>query len=167
MTLQEGKARFIEAFGRMATDWGINRTMAQIHAVLIVSDEPMTAADVQKELCISTGNTSTNLRSLIEWGLVTKQLIPGDRREYFVAEKDISIVMKQIIINRKKRELEPMLKVLDEVAEVQESCKQSEAFCHVVKDIRTLAHKANTTLDFLSKADPAIFAGMFGQDMKA
>jgi DNA-binding transcriptional regulator GbsR (MarR family) len=162
MTLEEGKSKFIEAFGTMATEWGINKSMAQVHALLMISDEPQTAEQVKVVLGISTGNTSTNLRNLIEWGLIAKQQKPGDRKEYFVAEKDIWVVMKQIIIHRKKKELEPMLKVLDEVAEVQDLCHQSQSFCHVVHDIRMLAHKANTTLEFLSKADPALFAGVLG-----
>jgi DNA-binding transcriptional regulator GbsR (MarR family) len=162
MTLEEGKLKFIEAFGTMASDWGINRTMAQVHALLMISDDPLAASQIQKSLKISTGNTSTNLRALLDWGLIHKHLKTGDRKEYFIAEKDIWVVVRQIIINRKKRELEPMLKVLDEVAAVQEICPKSEAFCHVVQDIRTLAHKANTTLDFLSKADPAMFAGVLG-----
>ncbi len=164
MTLEEGKQRFIEAFGTMASDWGINRTMAQVHALLMVSDAALTAQEVQMQLGISAGNTSMNLRALMDWGLVHKLCKPGDRREYFTAEKDMAVVVRQIIINRKKRELEPMLKVLDEVAEVQEICPKSQAFCSVVHDIRALAHKANTTLEFLSKADPAIFAGLFGAD---
>jgi DNA-binding transcriptional regulator GbsR (MarR family) len=164
MTLDEGKQKFIEAFGNMASDWGINRTMAQVHALLMISDESLTAQEVQSKLGISTGNTSMNLRALLDWGLIHKEQKSGDRKEYFSAEKDIAVVVRQIIINRKKRELEPMLKVLDELAEVQELCPKSEAFCKVVHDIRALSHKANTTLEFLSKADPALFAGLFGSD---
>ena len=163
MNLEEGKRKFVEAFGKMASDWGINRTMAQVHALLMISPEPMTAPEVQEALAISTGNASMNLRALLEWGLVHKVLKTGDRKEYFVAEKDMWIVVRQIIINRKKKELEPMLKVLDEVAEVQENCPQSEAFCQVVKDIRVLAHKANTTLDFITKADATLLGGMLGK----
>jgi DNA-binding transcriptional regulator GbsR (MarR family) len=162
MTLDDGKSKFIEAFGTMASEWGINRSMALVHAFLMISDEPQTAEQIKASLEISTGNTSTNLRNLIEWGLISKQQKAGDRKEYFVAEKDIWVVVKQIIIHRKKRELEPMLQILDELAEVQDMCQQSKAFCHVVHDIRMLAHKANTTLEFLSKADPALFAGVLG-----
>jgi DNA-binding transcriptional regulator GbsR (MarR family) len=162
MTLDEGKDKFLDAFGNMASDWGINRTMAQVHALLMVSSEPMTAVEVQTKLKISTGNASINLRALMEWGLVHKSLKPGDRKEYFFAEKDIWIVVRQIIIHRKKKELEPILKVLDEIAEVQELCPQSTAFCHVVQDIRTLAHKANMTLEVLSKADSALISGLLG-----
>jgi DNA-binding transcriptional regulator GbsR (MarR family) len=72
MTLEEGKSKFIEAFGTMATEWGINKSMAQVHALLMISDEPQTAEQVKVVLGISTGNTSTNLRNLIEWGLIAK-----------------------------------------------------------------------------------------------
>jgi DNA-binding transcriptional regulator GbsR (MarR family) len=162
MTLDEGKRKFIEAFGTMAGEWGINRSMAQVHALLMISDDPMTAQQVKTALDISVGNTNINLRNLIDWGLIHKHLKTGDRKEYFIAEKDILIVLKQIIINRKRKELDPMLRVLDELAEVQDVCDQSESFCRVVQDIRVLAHKANTTLDFLTKADPSMFAGILG-----
>ena len=69
--------------------------------------------------------------------------------------------VRQIIVHRKKKELEPMLKVLDEVANVEANCPESESFCQVVKDIRMLSHKANQTLDTLIKADSNWFANIF------
>ncbi len=161
MDIQEGKLKFIESWGKMASDWGINRTMAQVHALLLISPEPITADEVMDGLSISRGNTNMNLRALIDWGLVYKQLKSGERKEYFYAEKDMWIVVRQIIIHRKKKELEPMLKVLDEVAGVEANCPESETFCNVVKDIRQLSHKANQTLDTLIKADSNWFSNIF------
>lgn len=160
MDIQEGKQKFIESWGKMASDWGINRTMAQVHALLLVAPEALTADQVMEDLNISRGNANMNLRALMDWGLVHKQLRPGERREYFYAEKDMWAVVRQIIINRKKRELEPMLKVLDEIAGVEENCSESESFCAVVRDIRKFSHKANQALDTLIKADPNWFTGM-------
>jgi DNA-binding transcriptional regulator GbsR (MarR family) len=161
MDISEGKQKFIESWGKMATDWGINRAMAQVHALLLIAPEPLTADQVKAELDISTGNVSMNLRALMDWGLVYKQLRTGERKEFYYAEKDMWVVVRQIIVNRKKRELEPMLKVLDELASVQEACPQSEHFCQVVRDIRKLSHKANQTLDTLIKAESNWFAGPF------
>jgi DNA-binding transcriptional regulator GbsR (MarR family) len=115
MTLQEGKEKFIQSWGTLGSNWGINRTMAQIHALLLISQEALSADDIIEELQISRGNANMNIRALIDWGLVYKELKPGERREFFVAEKDMWEVVKNIIIQRKKRELEPMLRVLDEI----------------------------------------------------
>ncbi len=160
MDVHEGKQKFIESWGKMASDWGINRTMAQVHALLLIAPEPLTADQVMEDLNISRGNANMNIRALMDWGLVHKQLRAGERKEYFFAEKDMWTVVRQIIINRKKRELEPMLKVLDEVVGVEENCPESESFCAVVRDIRKFSHKANQTLDTLLKADPNWFTGM-------
>lgn len=161
MNITEAKSKFIESWGKMASDWGINRTMAQVHALLLIAPEPLTADGVMEELDISRGNTNMNLRALMDWGLVHKQLRSGERKEYFFAEKDMWTVVRQIIINRKRRELDPMLKVLDEVAGVEENCPESEHFCEVVRDIRKFSHKANQTLDALIKADSNWFTNTF------
>jgi DNA-binding transcriptional regulator GbsR (MarR family) len=161
MTLEEGKQKFIESWGKMASDWGINRTMSQVHALLLISPESLTAEQVKDELQISTGNASMNLRALIDWGLVHKQLRSGDRREYYFAEKDMWTVVKQIIIHRKKKELEPMLRILDEVAAVEDQTPEAERFVEVVRDIRKFSNKANHTLDTLIKSDSNWFTGTF------
>ena len=70
MTLTEGKDKFIQSWGTLGTNWGINRTMAQIHALLLVSPESLSAEGIMKELQISRGNANMNLRALIDWGLV-------------------------------------------------------------------------------------------------
>ena len=161
MEVREGKEKFIEAWGKMATEWGINRTMAQVHALLLISPDPLTADQVMADLDISRGNANMNLRALMDWGLVHKQLKAGERKEYFFAEKEMWTVVRQIIIQRKKRELEPMLKVLDEVASVEEKCPESKQYNEVVSDIRMFSHKANQTLDTLIKADSNWFTNIF------
>lgn len=161
MNIEEGKSKFIEAWGTFAGGWGINRTMAQVHALLLISPHALTADQVMEELSISRGNVNMNIRALIDWGLVYKQLRSGDRKEYFYAEKDMWNVVKQIIIHRKKKELEPVLKVLEELSCVEKSCPQSECFCNTVQDIKLFSQKANSTLDMLIKADSNWFTGTF------
>lgn len=161
MTVTEGKEKFIEAWGKMATDWGINRTMAQVHALLLIAPEPLSADQVKEELLISTGNASMNLRALMDWGLIYKQLRSGDRKEYYYAEKDMWKVVCQIIAQRKKKELEPMLRVLEEVSSVEGESPDAEAFTSVVRDIRKFSHKANQTLDALIKAESNWFTSTF------
>ena len=118
MKLVEAKAEFINQWGILGSQWGINRTMAQVHALLLVAAQPLSTDDIMEQLNISRGNANMNIRELIDWQLVQKTLIAGDRKEYFTAEKDIWKVATQIIKERKKRELEPMLKLLDQLEEV-------------------------------------------------
>jgi DNA-binding transcriptional regulator GbsR (MarR family) len=161
MDIHEGKQKFIEAWGRLAGSWSIPPAMAQMHALLLIAPEPLTAEQVKEQLDISSGNVSMNLRALMDWGLVYRESRNAERKDVYVAEKDMWTVVRQIIINRKKKELEPMLQILDELAAVQENCSHSEHFCHVIRDIRTFSHKANQTLDTLVKTEPSWITSIF------
>ncbi len=162
MTLLEGKEKFIQAWGTLGSDWGVNRTMAQVHALLLIAPTPLTADEIMEELQISRGNANMNIRALIDWGLVHKELKTGERKEFFVAEKDMWKVVKQIIIQRKKKELEPILKILDELSAVSNSASpDAEEFVTVVRDLKLFAAKADSTLDTLIKADSNWFVGTF------
>ena len=161
MSLEEGKEKFIQSWGALGTSWGINRTMAQIHALLLVAPESLSAEDIMNELKISRGNANMNIRALIDWGLVHKELKPGERKEFFIAEKDMGQVVKRIIIERKKKELEPMLKVLDEISEVPQYDDESRAFADIVRDIKLFSNKANATLDKLVKTETNWFVNTF------
>ena len=154
--------KFIQSWGTLGSNWGINRTMAQIHALLLISPEILSAEEIMESLKISRGNANMNLRALIDWGLVYKELKPGERKEYFRAEKDMWEVVKKIITQRKKKELEPMLKVLDEVSSV-DSTNDPEAaeFVEVIRDIKLFSQKADSTLDTLIRADSNWFVGTF------
>lgn len=113
------------------------------------------------KLKISRGNANMNIRALIDWGLVFKELKTGERKEYFVAEKDMWEVVKNIIIQRKKRELEPMLRVLDEISSVEEVDQESREFAEIVREIKLFSSKADSTLDTLVKSDSNWFVGTF------
>ena len=104
MKLIESKEKFINAWGTLGTSWGINRTMAQVHALLLISPDVLSAEDIMEALTISRGNANMNVRTLIDWGLVFKETRAGERKEFFYAEKDIWIVFKQIAKERRKRE---------------------------------------------------------------
>ena len=161
MELQEGKDRFIEAWGALGTSWGITRTMAQIHALLLISNEPLSADDIMEQLQISRGNVNTTTRMLLDWGLAHKKLIPGERKEYFVGEKDMSTVIKNVIIARKKRELEPMLRLLDELSGVKGDTEEAVEFREIIKDLKLYSHKADTALDALVRIDSNWFFNSF------
>ncbi len=161
MTVQEGKEKFIQSWGTLGSSWGITRTMAQIHALLLVSPKALSAEDIMDELKISRGNANMNIRALIDWGLVHKELKPGERKEYFIAEKDMWEVVKCIIIQRKKKELEPMLRVLDEISSIEDNTEEAEEFKTVIKDIKLFSNKADSTLDKLVNADSNWFVSTF------
>ncbi len=113
-SIAAARREFIDLWGQMANHWGINRTMAQIHALLMVTAEPLTAEQLMEELQISRGNVSMNLRDLINWGIVRRTSTPGDRRDFFTTEADVWAMFQVIMRERKKRELDPLLTRLEE-----------------------------------------------------
>jgi DNA-binding transcriptional regulator GbsR (MarR family) len=155
MKLTEAKQQFISSWGAFGTHWGINRTMAQIHALLMVSPEPITQDEVMEELNISRGNVNMNMRDLINWGLVERVLLQGERKEYFTAEKDIWKVATQIIKERKKRELDPMMKLLAQLETIEGDKKDKDIkqFVETVTGIRKFGKQADQMLDVMIKAD--------------
>lgn len=168
MELQEGKDKFIQAWGTLGSQWGINRTMTQIHALLLVSAEPLSADNIMEQLQISRGNVNMNVRDLMDWGLVHKILKPGERKEFFSAEKDIWKVFKQVVKERRKRELEPVFNILSELQQVQGDPQNVEykAFTESIEGIRKIASRADSTLDTLLKADENWFMGTLLKMMK-
>ncbi len=161
MKLAEAKNQFINTWGSLGTDWGINRTMAQIHALLLISADPLCADDVMQQLNISRGNTNMNLRELINWGLVSRTIITGERKEFFTAEKDIWKVARLIIKERKKRELEPMISFLDSVSDIEgnKAEKETKTFLDTIGSIKKFSQHADGYLDTLIKADENWFFG--------
>lgn len=161
MTLDEGKEQFIQAWGTLGSSWGVTRTMAQIHALLLICPEALCAEEVMEQLQISRGNANMNLRALMDWGLVHKKLKSGERKEYFVAEKDMWEVVKCIIVQRKKKELEPMIKVLNDLSKIEGKDEEVEEFKNVVEDIKLFSNKADSMLDTLVSADSNWFVSTF------
>ncbi len=154
MKLEEAKQQFINSWGAFGTQWGINRTMAQIHALLLISTAPITQDDVIEQLSISRGNVNMNIRDLIGWGLVERVIVSGERKEYFTADKNIWKVATQIIKERKKRELDPMLKLLSQLENIDDKKeKDAKEFLTVVSDIKKLGNHADTLLDLMIKAE--------------
>jgi len=155
MKLLEAKQQFISSWGAFGTHWGINRTMAQIHALLLISPDPLTQDDIMEDLNISRGNTNMNIRELINWGLVERVILSGERKEFFTAEKDIWKVVKQIVKERKKRELEPMMQLLDKLEDVEgdKKDKKVKTFVDTVSSIKRLGLQADKTLDVMIKAE--------------
>ena len=113
---QRAVDEFVLLWGEMASHWGINRTMAQIHALLYATAQPLDTDAIMERLQISRGNANMNLRALVDWDLVRKTHQLGSRKDFFVAEGDVWTITTTIIEERSKREIKPVQRALDEVA---------------------------------------------------
>lgn len=109
--------RFIASWGQMGSVWGISRTMAEVHALLYITDQPACTDDIMERLQISRGNASMSLRALVDWGVVARTHRRGDRKEYFIAEQDVWAMFRAIVRERMKREVDPLLAALYEIRE--------------------------------------------------
>jgi DNA-binding transcriptional regulator GbsR (MarR family) len=143
-SLNEARSRFIDTWGEMGPRWGIPKTMAQIHALLMVSEEPLSTDEIMAELEISRGNANMNLRSLVDWGLIRRVFIKGERKEYFQSDKDVWNMFCRIARERKKREIEPVIENLQECLALVEKDKSSAVFRERVTELLDLVK----TLDF-------------------
>ncbi len=113
MTLTPAAQKFVLHWGEMGQAWGINRTMAQVHALLFVAPTPLDAEEISKLLDVSRSNVSTSLRELITWGVVRRVHIIGDRRDRFEALKDVMETFRVIMAERKRREMDPTIALLE------------------------------------------------------
>ena len=161
MELEEAKLQFIQAWGKLGSEWGINRTMAQVHALLLITPEPISTEEIMEHLSISRGNANMTIRDLINWGLVEKQLKPGERKEYFYADKNTWNIARQVARERRKRELEPVIKVLNELTKVEGDSKDPayKTFHKTVKDINKLAANVDKLFVTVLNAEESWFWG--------
>lgn len=111
-SLDRSKALFIRRWGELSGYWGINRTMAELHALLYISADALCTDDIMDALQISRGNTSMNLRQLVDWGLISRVHRKGDRKEYFTAETDVWEMFQTIVRERRRREVEPIIETI-------------------------------------------------------
>ncbi len=158
MKLSESQEKFIQTWGVLGGNWGINKTMAQIHALLMASGTPLCTEDMMETLTISRGNTNMNVRTLVEWGLVTKEMVSGDRKDYYAAKKDIWVIAKQIAKQRKSRELEPVLNSLQEIKmAMAKEGNTNEAFAKQVAEIEDFTLKVDQMLTKFVENDESWF----------
>lgn len=113
---REAVDEFVRLWGEMASHWGINRTMALIHALLYAEGEPLDTDAIMERLGISRGNANMNLRALVDWGLVRKTHRVGSRKDFFEAEQDVWRLTTTIIEERQRREIAPVQRALSDVA---------------------------------------------------
>ena len=146
--LHEARDEFVSQWGVIGSAWGINRTMAQIHALLITAPVALSTDAVMEELKISRGNAHANLRDLVSWGLVRSVVRKGERKEFFEAEKNVWKMFCTILRERRRRELRPALGVLKDCSEKTRQLRGAEATAFN-QQIKSLG-------DFLELADGVI-----------
>jgi DNA-binding transcriptional regulator GbsR (MarR family) len=119
--------KFILHWGEMGTKWGINRTVAQVHALLFLAPKPIPADEIAETLAVARSNVSTSLRELQGWGIVRVVHVLGDRRDHFETFKDVWEIFRTVSEERKRREIDPTLRVLGECVQELQSKPDSDA----------------------------------------
>jgi len=151
-TLSPITQKFVLHWGEMGARWGINRTMAQIHALLFISDKPMHAEEICELLSVARSNVSTSLRELQNWQVVKITHVMGDRRDHFEATKDVFEMFRIIAIERKKREVDPTLSALrDLIAEADPDNKEEVYARQRLKDLEEFFEMSNNWFEKVSK----------------
>jgi DNA-binding transcriptional regulator GbsR (MarR family) len=110
--IEAAAEHFVNLWGQMGSNWGIPRSMAEVHALLFIEGRPMNTDEIMRRLDVSRGNASMTLRELCNWGIVSRVHIRGDRKDYFQAEQDVWKLFRTILRERKKREIDPLLGAL-------------------------------------------------------
>jgi DNA-binding transcriptional regulator GbsR (MarR family) len=146
--LERAQDQFILEWGRMSSSWGINRTMAQIHALLFVSGVPLEVNEIMDRLHISRGNASMNLRELMEWGLVRRFRRPGDRKDTYLSDTDPWQMFGRVIRERKRREIDPTADVIKECVSMLPTSDKSEG-------AQTLRARLEALLEIFDMIDTA------------
>jgi DNA-binding transcriptional regulator GbsR (MarR family) len=157
-TLRETRDEFVTQWGVIGNAWGINRTMAQIHALLITAPAVLSTDQIMEELKISRGNAHSNLRDLVSWGLVRSVVRKGERKEFFEAEKDVWKMFCIIIRERRRRELRPAMNVLKECAARTKTLKGAEAaaFSKQIKSLGDFLEVADGVITKISRSEQSI-----------
>ena len=142
--------KFVLHWGEMGTRWGINRTVAQIHALLFMSEKPLDAEEICETLGVARSNVSNSLKELQNWGIVKVVHLAGDRRDHFESMKDVYEMFRVILAERKRREIDPTLTTLRAcVAEADEEGMEK----HSRERLKDLLEFFETTTDFYEQAN--------------
>ena len=145
--VEAARSLFIRRWGEMAATWGISRTMAEIHALLLLATEPLCTDDVMDGLAVSRGSASMNLRELVNWGLIERIHRRGDRKEYFQAEKEVWQMFETIVRERRRREIQPIVETIERCLVMLDEQKAS-ARGQPRKDIAAWKRQFTDILDF-------------------
>ncbi len=142
-TLNPIQQKFILHWGEMGTRWGINRTVAQIHALLYISPKPLHAEEIADTLAVARSNVSNSLKELQSWGIVKLVHVMGDKRDHFESMKDVWEMFRIVLDERKRREIDPTLAMLREC--IAEAEREKNADKYTTERLRNLAEFFETT----------------------
>lgn len=167
MEFSEAKSQFISTWGELGCNWGICRTMGHIHALLLIHPEALSTEHIMEDLKISRGNANMNLRALIDWGLVYRRSKPGERKDFYTAEKDFWNVFRKTLRKRKSKELNPMLDMIKTISKVEESsCPHTTEFKRVVNNLSMISSAADRSLDKVLNSESNLFLNAFVRVMR-
>lgn len=166
MEFSEAKKHFINTWGELGVNWGINRAMGHIHAILLISPDDMCADEIMNALSISRGNANMNLRALMDWQLIYRKSKPGERKDFFSAEKNFWNVFRKTLDRRKTKELNPMLAMIKKLSSVQPTDRHAEEFNRVIRDLDHISSAADKALDKLIQSESNFFLNSFVKVMR-
>jgi DNA-binding transcriptional regulator GbsR (MarR family) len=150
-TLSAGQKKFILHWGELGTRWGLNRSVAQVHALLYLSPTPLTADQVASLLSIARSNVSTSLRELQGWGLVRVVHVMGDRRDHFDTVHDVWEMFTIVVEERKRREIDPTIAVLRECAiEIDRNTPEDKEARKRIRELLAFFEQATTVYEEFS-----------------
>ena len=159
MQLEDAKTEFIQTWGSLGSAWGISRSMAQIHALLLTSATALSTEEVMEATQLSRGNVNINLRELVNWRLVSKQSKLGERKEFFSANYDIWSVAQNIARERKERELQPVQALILELkqASLEGTDEEVAHFKKVINDLHDFVSQMDQLSELLLKLNDNTF----------
>ncbi|MFC5473063.1 GbsR/MarR family transcriptional regulator [Paraherbaspirillum soli] len=156
MRLGPTMQKYILHWGEMGARWGVNRTVAQIHALLFLSNHPLPAEDIAETLDVARSNVSNSLKELQSWGLVRITHMQGDRRDHFLAHQDVWQIFRAIVEERKRREIDPTLSVLRECAiEAEQDALLEQATRDKMDQVLEFVEMLTATYDDYKHLSPA------------
>ncbi|MEQ9279238.1 MAG: hypothetical protein RLN83_07045 [Balneola sp.] len=153
MELIKAQNEFIQTWGALGSSWGIPKSMAQIHALLITSPSGLSTEEIMDRIQLSRGNVNINVRELVNWKLVSKKNVLGERKEFFVAHHDIWGIAKNIVTERKKRELLPIKELLTSLKDenFEGSKSEVEHFTTMIKELEEFVLQMDQLTELLVK----------------
>ena len=154
MKLTTVTERFVLHWGEMGARWGVNRTVAQIHALLYLSDQPLAADEIAETLSVARSNVSNSLKELMAWRLIKVVHVLGDRRDHFETSKDVWDLFKLIVEGRKQREVEPTLVMLGELLVSPEMSQESAVTRKRIEDTREFIQILTVWVEEMLRQDP-------------
>jgi DNA-binding transcriptional regulator GbsR (MarR family) len=148
--------KFVLHWGEMGTRWGINRTVAQIHALLFMSQKPLTAEEIMGTLSVARSNVSNSLKELQNWGIIKVVHVMGDRRDHFESLKDVWAMFKLVLAERKRREVDPTLQILKEcIGDMEKENKTSDTQKQRLKDMLEFFETGTACFEDIHRLSPA------------